>query len=391
MPRAKKSPMCMVCHLPLSLGMNNLVECARGTYICRECADAAILCFDSKETYTPPAKGQSNAVPLLTPREIAEELDKRIIGQDSAKRALAVAAWKHMQRQRGNTAVPPAHVLLYGPTGCGKTYLAKTLARLMDVPFISVDATTFSETGYRGRDVHDIIFDILEKAETRRKAQNAVIFVDEFDKLAALGGSERQAYQRGTQHGFLTILEGGEVSAERRYDTATLDVSGLLFIFAGAFPALSDVITARTRDNKAHHMGFGCTLKSTEKLDVGVLLAQAIPEDFVQYGIEAELVGRIPVLAPVMPLGITDLTHILTEADGSVAAQYTSFFEHLGKHFTLAPNAAEELAHIAHKSGTGARALRGKLERIIADLLFELPADSDITITRDMIMEANLS
>lgn len=273
----------------------------------------------------------------------------------------------------------------YSPTGSGKTYLAKSIAKIMDVPFVSVDATTFMESGYKGRDAHDIIFDILDMAKTRSDALDAVVFVDEFDKLAARGGNERQAYQRGTQHSFLTLLEGGKISVERRNDTAELDVSGLLFIFAGAFTTLPDVIAARALGDRPYQIGFGREIKGASKPDTGEWLARAVPEDFVRYGIEAELMGRIPVLAPFLPLTVADLLHILTDAEGSVSAQYTAFFKRLGKDFLLETAAAEELAHIAHHAGTGARGLRGKLEQIITDILFDLPAESAVHITKEML------
>lgn len=310
MPRAKKPPACVVCRTPAERGMHNLVQCGRNQYMCKTCAETVLLCFGAKVSELPEHAQAMPAPACPTPQEIVAALDKTIIGQDAAKRMLAVAGWKHMQRQHGNTAVPPAHVLLYGPTGCGKTYLAKSIAKIMDVPFVSVDATTFSEAGYKGRDVRDIIFDIGDVSQTRKRAKTAVVFVDEFDKLAARGGSERQAYQRGTQHGFLTLPEGGEVTAECRYDTATLDVSGLLFIFAGAFSDLSDTVAKRIQGVAKSAIGFGNTLKSTLKPDIGSLLAQAAPTDFVQYGLEPELIGRIPVLAPVMPLEVGDLVRI---------------------------------------------------------------------------------
>lgn len=376
MPRAKKPPACLACR---EADMDKLVQVGRTQYLCGDCAQTVLRCFAAKGV----PKVSVAAVDVQSPREIVAELDKTIIGQAAAKNALSVAAWKHMQRVHGNTAVPPAHVLLYGPTGCGKTHLAKSIAKLMDVPFVSVDATTFSETGYKGRDVRDIIFDIFDVAETRRKAQNAVVFVDEFDKLSAHGNNDRQAYQRDTQHNFLTLLEGGKVTATRNLDTATLDVSGLLFIFAGAFSELSDTIAKRRGLGNKRSIGFGA--QAAAKPNAEALLRQAVPQDFVQYGLEAELVGRIPILAPILPLTISDLTQILTSADGSICTQFANFFEKLGGKFALSADAAEELARIAHQSGTGARGLRSQLERIITDLLFNLPTDSDITITPDMV------
>lgn len=381
MSRARRPKQCAVCKAAALPGMGNLVECGKDIYLCKSCAETALRCFSAKPA---PAAAQPAMSAPQTPREFAEELDKSVIGQREAKKALSVALWKHAQRLRGNTAVPPAHVLLYGPTGCGKTYLAQCAAKLLDVPFVRVDATTFSETGYKGRDVQEIVFNVLHAAKTRSQAEHAVVFVDEFDKLSARGGGDRQAYQRGTQHAFLTMLEGGVVTVENKQETAELDVSSLLFIFAGAFPGLDEVISTRLHSGE-RAIGFGSQPLGKAQENTKNLITQAVSADFMTYGVEPELIGRISVLAPILPLGAPDLVRILTEADGSVAAQYGAFFSQLGIDFTLEPAAAAKLAELAHETSTGARGLRGWLEQLIASQLFDMSESKSIRITVEQL------
>lgn len=374
---------CIACGVSALPGLANLVPCGKDAYICPDCAGAAARCFEARGSPGNKTAICSKSSKVPTPAELVTALDRAVIGQAEATRLLSVAMWKHLQRCNGNTAVPPAHVLLFGPTGCGKTHLVRTMAKLMDVPFVVEDSTTFSEAGYRGRDVREVLKDVVNAADgDLERGKHAVVFFDEFDKLSASGSEAREAYQYGTQHGFLTLLDG-------IFDGSGINPSGLLFVFAGAFPRLTEIIQARTGGNKTSRpVGFGhaycASLTASRPAN---LLASAIAEDFVAYGLEAELMGRIPVLAPLLPLTEGELVRILTEAEGSVCSQYTAFFDKLGVEFALAPEAAQLLAHEAHTSGSGARGLKRRLEKVIADILFRCPQNNTLHITADLLRE----
>lgn len=375
---------CIACGAPALPGLANLVPCGENTYICPDCAGAATRCFEARGS--PPKQGtattrETSKIP--TPTELVAALDRVVIGQAEAKRLLSVSMWKHLQRCNGNTSVPPAHVLLFGPTGCGKTHLVRTMAKLMDVPFVVEDSTTFSEAGYKGRDVREVLKDVVNAAGgDLERGKHAVVFFDEFDKLCATESEAREAYQYGTQHGFLTLLDG-------IFDGSGINPGGLLFVFAGAFPKLGEIIESRMGCNKTTRpVGFGHAYSvSLTACHPANLLASATAEDFVTYGLEAELMGRIPVLAPLLPLTEDELVRILTKPEGSVCSQYTAFFSKLGVEFTLAPEAAQLLAHEAHTSGSGARGLKGRLERAITDMLFCCPKSNTLHITADILRE----
>lgn len=324
----------------------------KGGVVCRQCLRTAYvtdLCraVDETESKEPDYK-------VLTPQSIVEQLDRVIAGQEDAKRAVALAVWKQQLRAQGEHSVPSGHLLLYGPTGCGKTFLATQAAKLANLPCCVFDATTLSEAGYRGRDAVDILKDYTAAAEGSSNRDYGIVILDEVDKLAAKGGSDRQAYMRGTQHSLLKLLEGIVHESTNSAD--------LLFILCGAFKSIGETQSQFC----INPIGFHREQEPKERSRAPV------PEDFVSFGMEPELMGRVPGLAQVHPLTEDDLIHILLDKEGSAFQTYHSFFALRGVELKLSGETARELAHRALTLGTGARALKSELDKAMEPLMFQL-------------------
>ncbi|MBQ8144020.1 MAG: AAA family ATPase [Butyricicoccus sp.] len=288
---------------------------------------------------------------IMSPQKMVAELDRFIIGQARAKRAVAVALWKQQLRAKGLDAPPNAGLLLYGPTGCGKTALVREAARLAELPFLSFDATTLSEAGYRGRDAGDIIDDLLNHAKDELEASTGVVFLDEVDKLAGRGDEYHAQHQRGTQSTLLKLIEGMEVQS--------INTEDILFIFGGAFPELT-----QKKDPK-QIIGFGHTEQEPAKEEL-------TPKDFVEYGMEAELMGRIGRCVPLNALNEEDLRRILLESELSAYRKYQTFFQKQGRTFDLDAQLVDELVKEALNRGMGARGLNALVEEHMEPLMFEL-------------------
>ena len=301
---------------------------------------------------------------ILTPQAIMAELDKSIIGQQAAKQAVAIALWKQQLRAQGDTTVPRSNLLLYGPSGCGKTALVQEAAKIAGLPFIAYDATTLSETGYRGNDAQDMVFKLHLCHSGHQKLKYGVIFVDEIDKLAGKGNDTRAAYNRGTQHSLLKLVEGMEIET----DEGTVNTADLLFIFGGAFTALQrEKEQARC---KAKPIGF-----LREKEDEAANESSAVTlDDFIHYGMEPELMGRMGLQIALQQLTAAELKEILLNSRLSLYRQYQAFFLRNGSqlHFTNAR--LDELADQALALGTGARALNALVEEAVEPLLLYLAA-----------------
>jgi len=348
---------CVLCGAVVKEEVRAYVVGATGRVVCRDCVDISSRIMQSPQPAKEPQKAQTGNI--LTPRQIIRELDKNIIGQKEAKRAVAIAFWKQQLRANGETTVPGCNLLLYGPTGCGKTALAKEAALIVGLPFLTFDATTLSETGYRGRNAADIIEDYAERFRDHPHCSHGVVFLDEADKLAARGNEARAAYSRGTQHCLLKLVEGTEVNC----DAGKISTDQLLFIFGGAFTGLI---------SKTSHMrpvGF------LDREDMEADSRHATTDDFVRYGMEPELMGRMGQYVPLKQLTATELKQILLESDLSLFRKYQKFFDSRGIRLELGSKRTEEFVQNALARGTGARGLNSLVEAAMEPLLFRLAED----------------
>ena len=366
---------CVLCgRTIITDGSDSCVTGSTGRVVCRPClrtskafmdafekqpeSEAAEVCVETKTVTSP----------ILTPQEIIAQLDRRIIGQEDAKRAVAIAMWKQQLRANGDVNVPGGNLLLYGPTGCGKTALVREASKIVELPFIAFDATTLSETGYRGRDALEIVQDLAKRFQEHPHLKNGVVFLDEVDKLAAIGGETRMAYNRGTQHALLKLIEGSEVD--------DLSTEGMLFIFGGAFSSLT---SQRNKSRGlAHPIGFGDKERMTASAHKEISIT-----DFVDFGMEAELMGRIGQCIPLQALTRDEMQKILLESELSVFRQYQRFFLSRGVQLQISNKQVDSLIDDALARGSGARGLNALLEEAIQPLLFRLAegsADDRMTV-----------
>lgn len=346
---------CVLCNREIRHPAESAAVGLTGYMICRSCLRtakkvAAVEDFREEEKIV-------ERQTILTPQTIMAELDKRIIGQDSAKAAISIAFRKQQLKASGIASVPRSTLLLHGPTGCGKTAIAREAARIAGLPFIHFDATTLSEAGYRGRDADEMVKDLFAATKDDKKAAYGVIFLDEMDKLAAQGGDQRMAYARGTQHSLLRLVEGTEL----RIGNSFVDTGNLLFIFGGAF---SGIAAGKTRH--MNPIGFGA--QAVEDIGADGLST----EDFIAYGMEPELMGRITQRLALEPLSREDMKRILLEAENSVFRQYQAFFLEQGIRLQLSSKRTEQLIDEALSLGTGARGLQTAVENMVQPLLFRL-------------------